>query len=173
MKNKFDLNTLAPLGSARRKIGAATLATALLVGGYEGFSSVAYRPLKEDVLTIGHGFTLREDGTPVQTGDTITKEQSEVRLRHELDKYQSRIANCIKVPVTPGEETAYTSLAFNIGTGAFCNSTLVRKLNTYDYDGACKEILRWNRFKGQVLPGLENRRKDEYQICIGNKEVKL
>jgi lysozyme len=60
------------------------------------------------------------------------------------------------------------SLSYNIGTGAFCNSTLVKKLRTYDYEGACKEILRWDKFKGEPLKGLTHRRQREYKLCMGN-----
>ena len=59
------------------------------------------------------------------------------------------------------------SLTYNIGEGAFCKSTLAKKLNAYDYEGACKEILKWDKFKGKPLKGLTNRREREYAKCIG------
>ncbi|MFZ9813260.1 MAG: lysozyme, partial [Burkholderiaceae bacterium] len=43
-----------------------------------------------------------------------------------------------------------------------------RKLNAQDYAGACKEILRWDKFQGKPLAGLTKRRQAEYQQCIGN-----
>ena len=58
------------------------------------------------------------------------------------------------------------SLAYNIGSKAFCGSTLVRELNAGNYDAACKQILRWDRFKGQQIRGLTLRREREYQTCI-------
>jgi lysozyme len=73
---------------------------------------------------------------------------------------------CIKVPISQGEFEAYVSLTYNIGSGAFCRSTLVKKLNTYDYQGACKEILKWSYFKGKQLPGLVKRRNEEYRLCV-------
>lgn len=157
----------------RKKVGAAVLVTSLLIAGWEGFREEAYIPVPGDVPTLGSGFTKHEDGTPVQLGDKITKEENARRLLVETNEYQQKIAKCIKVPLSEGEVSAFTSLSFNIGTGAFCKSTLVKKLNEYDYEGACKEILRWNRFKGKVLLGLDNRRKDEYSICIGDKVLKV
>ena len=59
------------------------------------------------------------------------------------------------------------ALAYNIGPGAFCGSTLVKRLNAEDYPGACREILRWNRAGGRVVQGLVNRREAEYRQCIG------
>ena len=65
------------------------------------------------------------------------------------------------------EFDAYVSLTYNIGASAFCSSTLTKQLNAGDYAGACREILRWDKFKGQPLPGLTKRRQSEYQQCIG------
>ena len=154
--------------SVKKKIAAFLIGAGLLTGvaNHEGFRDKAYRPIPTDVLTLGHGYTLREDGTPIQKGDTITLEQSKARLSKELQAYRARISECIKVPVTENQADAFTSLAFNIGTGAFCKSTLVRKLNLYDYEGACQEILRWDKFGGKPLKGLTNRRKDEYKLCL-------
>ena len=67
------------------------------------------------------------------------------------------------------EYDAFVSLAYNVGENAFCKSTLVRKLNAGDYAGACREILKWDKFRGQPLRGLTMRRQDEYQKCTGGK----
>ena len=57
-------------------------------------------------------------------------------------------------------------LSYNIGSSGFCGSTLVRKLNAYDYAGACLAIRQWDKFRGQPLRGLTLRREREYQQCI-------
>jgi len=152
----------------KKKIAAFIISVGLVTGvsNYEGFRDKAYVPVPGDLVTIGGGFTKREDGTPVQMGDTITRRESDIRLKKELYSYRLKISKCIKVEVTDGQADAFTSLAFNIGTGAFCNSTLVKKLNLYDYQGACQEILRWDKFQGKPLKGLTNRRKEEYKQCL-------
>lgn len=152
----------------RKKIVAFFVSATLITGvvKHEGFRDKAYVGIPGDLVTIGSGFTKREDGTPVQIGDTITRKESDIRLSKELQAYRARISECIKVPVTENQADAFTSLAFNIGTSAFCKSTLVRKLNLYDYQGACQEILRWDKFKGRPLKGLTNRRKDENKLCL-------
>lgn len=157
------------LATKTRKILASIVVSSTLVASvatYEGFRPVAYRPLPQDVLTLGFGFTRREDGTPIKLGDTITRQESDIRLRKELSTYKQNITKCINVPLTDNEAEAYVSLSFNIGTQAFCGSTLVKKLNQYDYIGACKEILRWDVFKGKQLKGLTLRRQKEYKQCI-------
>ena len=80
---------------------------------------------------------------------------------------EGAIGRCVKVPLSQGEYDAYTSFAFNVGGTAFCASTLVKKLNSGDYQGACAELKRWVYVDGRVVQGLVNRREAEYQRCIG------
>ena len=133
---------------------------------HEGLRLDAYKPLAQDVPTIAFGTTVYPDGTMVQMGDKITRKQAEEFLKHDLNKFHNAIKSCVKVPLSQNEYDAYISLTYNIGGNAFCKSTLVRKLNTYDYEAACKEILKWDKFKGQPLKGLTNRRTEEYNLCI-------
>jgi len=151
----------------KKKIVAFLISIGLVtsVVKHEGFRDKAYVPIKGDTPTIAYGFTKREDGSPVQMGDTTTRAEADVRIKKELWSYRTGIGKCIMVPVSENQADAFTSLAFNIGVGAFCKSTLVRKLNQYDYDGACAEILKWDRFNGKPLKGLTNRRKQEYKQC--------
>lgn len=131
----------------------------------EGFVGNAYTPVKGDVPTIGFGTT---EG--VKVGDKITPERALVRLLNDADKFTQAVKKCAPVPMYQYEFDAYVSLTYNIGSGAFCNSTLVKKLKAYDYEGACKEILRWDKFKGQPLKGLTLRRQREYQLCMGHEQ---
>jgi lysozyme len=59
------------------------------------------------------------------------------------------------------------SLAYNIGVGAFCGSTLVALLNQGLYVEACSQILRWDKAGGRQLRGLTIRREAEHRTCIG------
>lgn len=141
------------------------LSAAVLVGIAleEGFTSKAVIPVPGDVHTIGFGTT---EG--VKKGDVITPEKALVRLLQDADKFSEGVKRCANVPLFQHEYDAYVSLSYNIGTGAFCNSTLVKKLKVYDYEGACKEILKWDKFKGEPLKGLTHRRQREYKLCMGN-----
>lgn len=147
----------------RLAIGACALsATGLIVIlGYEGYSDTAYIPVSGDVPTIGFGTT---EG--VKIGDTITPEKAIERAYRDIQKTESAIHKCVDVPLSQGEYDAFTSLAYNIGTSAFCSSTLVKKLNQRDYAGACEEIRRWVFVKGKKVQGLVNRREKEYSICM-------
>ncbi len=129
---------------------------------HEGYSDTAYTPVAGDVATIGFGTT---DG--VKSGDRITPPQAVIRALQDVSKYEGAMKRCVKVPLHQREYDAFASLAYNIGPTAFCGSTLVKKVNALDYTGACQEILRWDRFKGQPLRGLTSRRQAEYKQCMG------
>ena len=148
----------------RNQIAALSLSAAALVGIalHEGYSDKAYTPVAGDVPTIGFGTTAG-----VKPGDTITPPQALARALTDIQKFEGAIKQCVTVPLHQFEYDAYTSLAYNIGSNAFCASTLVKKLNALDYPGACAEILRWDKFKGQPLPGLTKRRKQENALCLG------
>jgi lysozyme len=132
------------------------------IAGWEGFKSVAYIPVPGDVPTIGFGTTK-----DVKMGDIIDPVTALQRKIRDVEKFEGAIKQCVHVPLAQHEYDAYLSLAYNIGSGAFCRSTLVRKLNAQDYEGACKEILRWDKFKGKPLQGLTNRRQAEFKQCMG------
>ena len=149
---------------ARIVIGALTLSASALVGiaVHEGYRGEAYTPVKGDVPTLGYGTT---DG--VKPGDTIEPVQALVRKLQDVQKFEGALKQCVRVPLHQHEYDAFLSLAYNIGPGAFCGSTLVRRLNAGDYAGACAEILRWDRFRGEPLRGLTRRRQAENRQCLG------
>lgn len=152
------------MSKIRYAIAGLSLSAAGFVGilNYEGFSDTAYIPVPGDVPTIGFGSTKG-----VKLGDTITPEKAIERAYRDIRNTESAIHKCVHVPLSASEYDAFTSLAYNIGSSAFCSSTLVKKLNAGDYDGACAEIKRWVYVKGEVVPGLVKRREKEYRMCMG------
>lgn len=148
----------------RTSIAALALSASALVGivAHEGYSDKAYTPVPGDVPTIGFGTT---EG--VKPGDTITPPKALARALTDVQKFEGALKQCVTVPLHQYEYDSMVSLAYNIGPRAFCGSTLVKKLNAEDYAGACSEILRWDRFKGNPLPGLTKRRQAEYRQCMG------
>lgn len=152
------------MSKIRFAIAGLSLSAAGLLGilNYEGFSDTAYIPVPGDVPTIGFGSTKG-----VKLGDTITPEKAIERTYRDIRNTESAIHKCVHVPLSASEYDAFTSLAYNIGSSAFCSSTLVKKLNAGDYEGACAEIKRWVYVKGQIVPGLVNRREKEYRMCMG------
>lgn len=162
----------------RTTVAARGPSAAALVGLvlHEGYSDRAIIPFKSDVPTLGFGSTTRADGTPVRRGDTTTPPQALALALRDVQQLEGGLKTCVTVPLAQHEYDAYSSFAYNMGPRAFCQSTLVKKLNTQDYPEACQELLRWRFFKGQdcALPtnerlcgGLTKRRETEYQQCIG------
>ena len=164
----FALLALVSLGLCikimfkRSDIAAISLSASALVAIvlHEGYRSDAYIPIAGDSPTIGFGTTKG-----VKPGDKITPTQALQRAMSDIQQFEGALKQCVKVPLTQGEYDGYISLSYNIGSGNFCRSTLVKKLNQQDYEGACKEILRWDKFQGQRLPGLTKRRQEEYIKC--------
>ena len=131
-----------------------------LIKEFEGFSSVAYLCSAKKV-TIGYGNTFWEDRTPVKMGDQISKERAETLLKHVVDNFSVAVEVDIKIEVTQNQFDALVSLAYNIGLGAFKNSTLLRQLNRGNFVGASQEFLRWDKSNGKPLLGLTRRRERE------------
>ncbi|MBL4860894.1 MAG: lysozyme, partial [Acinetobacter sp.] len=61
---------------------------------------------------------------------------------------------------------ALVSLAYNIGTGAFSGSTLVKKLNVHDIRGAADQFDVWVNAGGKRMQGLVNRRTVEKALFL-------
>ena len=139
---------------------SATALVALLL--HEGYRENAYTPVAGDVPTIGFGTT-----SGVKLGDRTTPEKALNVALKDVQKFEGALKECVTVPLEQHEYDAYISLSYNIGSNAFCKSTLVRKLNTGDYEGACNQILRWDQFNGKPLAGLTKRRQEEHKKCLG------
>ena len=153
--------------SARMRIAALVLSASTLVGlaVHEGYREAAYIPVAGDRPTLGFG-----DAQGVKLGDRTDPVRALIRLNAQAEVFQREMRACIgDVPLHPHEWDAYVSLTFNIGSGAFCKSTLVQKLRAGDYRAACDQILRWDRFQGKPLPGLTKRRAAEHAQCVGAK----
>lgn len=159
-------NTVAGLS-----LSAAAFAAILVTEDYRG---AAYTPVPGDVPTIGFGTTHG-----VHMGDTITPTQAVVRALHDARQFEGALKRCVTAPLHQHEYDALVHFAYNIGETRFCGSTLVRRINAGDYDGACREILRWSYLQGRncALPenrnrrdgcrGIMDRREKEYRWCTG------
>lgn len=157
----------------RRALSALALSATGLVGLviHEGYSDTAITPIKGDALTIGFGSTQG-----VKPGDKTTPPQALARALTDIQRFEGALKRCVRVPLHQHEYDAYAGFAYNVGSGAFCQSNLVTKLNSGDYGGACKEILRWTWYQKKnctapenqrLCGGLALRREREYQQCTG------
>ena len=135
-----------------------------LICGFEGLELKAYDD-GVGVWTIGYG-TTSINGVKVKKGDTCTGEQAKAYLAQDLKKFESAVNTAVKVQLNQNQFDALISLTYNIGSGAFKDSTLLKKLNAKDYKGAAAQFPRWNRGGGRVLNGLVKRRKIEMELFL-------
>lgn len=147
------------------RVAAAGLAIsgAALVGiaMHEGYVPHAYKD-PVGIWTIGFGETAG-----VKPGQTTTPIRAMVQLLDSANAIAKGMVACIHVPIAQHEFDAYLSFSYNVGAGAFCRSTLAKKLNEGKYEEACAELKKWVYAGGKVLPGLVNRREQEYKKCMG------
>lgn len=123
--------------------------------------STYYDPV--GIATVCYGDT---DPAMAVPGVTYSREECLQSLERQLVAHAEPVLECAPgVGASPEMTAAFVSLAYNIGPGAFCRSTVVRRFNSGDYAGSCKAIEMWNRAGGKVLPGLVRRRADERALC--------
>lgn len=148
---------------ANKAFLAAALPAAL-IGGTILWEGTEYRAYKDivGVSTVCHGHT----GNDIIQNKLYTKKECEALLTKDLYKHAKGMLECTNVPLNVNQFVAFTMFTYNVGVGNFCSSTLVKKLNSRDYIGACDQLLRWDFANGKRIKGLTNRRGFEHAICI-------
>ena len=136
-----------------------------LICGFEGKRLVAYDD-GVGVWTIGFGTTIYPNGIKVKKGDTCTEAQAKSYMAHDLKKFEQAVNGAVTIPLNQNQFDVLVSLAYNIGTNAFKNSTLVKKLNADDFNGAANQFDVWNKAGGKVMQGLVNRRAKEKSLFL-------
>ncbi|MGF1570496.1 MAG: lysozyme [Nodosilinea sp.] len=149
-----------PPPSTAGKINASGLD---IVKSFEGLRTAAYPDpgTGGEPWTIGYGHTSAAGPPNVYKGLTITSAQAEDILKQDLIVFESAVTKALTRAATSDQFSAMVSFTFNVGPGNFQSSTLLKKHNAGDFPGASEEFLRWVYAGGQVLAGLERRRKAE------------
>ena len=133
-----------------------------LIKEFEGLRLKAYK-CPGGVWTIGYGHTAG-----VKPGMVITKAQAEEYLKADLIAFE-RYLNSLGLTLNQNQFDALISFIYNVGTGNFSNSTLLRKVRANPRDNSIMdEFLRWVYSKGRVLPGLQRRRLAEMKLYFSN-----
>jgi GH24 family phage-related lysozyme (muramidase) len=144
-------------------IAGSVALTALATGFismWEGRELQAYRDIV-GVWTICDGETKG-----VKPGDVATPAECDSMLAQNLRTYEAGLDRCLTAEVPGAAKVAFLSWTYNVGVGAACGSTLVRKANAGDIRGACNELPKWNRAGGRVVNGLTRRRAAEQAMCL-------
>lgn len=125
---------------------------------YEGCKLIAYPDpgTGNTPWTIGYGHTKG-----VKQHDTCTQAQADQWLIEDIQFAVDAVGHLVTAPINDNQQSALVDLVFNIGVGNFAGSTLLKKLNAEDYNGASNEFVKWDMAGGHVMMGLLSRRKDE------------
>ena len=133
-----------------------------LIKEFEGLRLKAYQ-CPGGVWTIGYGHTA-----DVKPGIVISKAQAEEYLKADLIAFE-RYLNGLGLALNQNQFDALVSFIYNVGTGNFSNSTLLRKVRANPQENSIMdEFLRWVYSKGRVLPGLQRRRLAEMKLYFSN-----
>ncbi|WP_337013686.1 lysozyme [Pantoea sp. AS142] len=131
-----------------------------LIKSFEGLRLQAYQ-CSAGVWTIGYGHTAG-----VLPGDITDEVQADIFLRNDIAASESTVMRLVAVALNQHQFDALVSFVFNLGSGNFAASTLLKKLNAGDYAGAAEEFSRWIHAGGKPLSGLVRRREAERKLFM-------
>ena len=134
-----------------------------LIKKFEGCELEAYQ-CSANVWTIGYGHTK-----DVEKGDTITKEEAEQMLVDELHEYENYVNKYVNVALSQNQFDALVSWVYNLGPANLKASTMLKVLNSGEYEDVPAQIKRWNKAGGKVLEGLIRRREAEACLFQGKE----
>jgi len=133
---------------------------------FEGFRAKPYL-CPAGIPTIGYGSTYYADGKKVTLNDSsISQEAANDLLMGELQHtyLTGVLRNCPVLATNERKCNAIVDFCYNLGVGRLQTSTLKRKINAQDWDGAKEQLMLWTKGGGKVLPGLLKRRQAEVTL---------
>lgn len=129
-----------------------------LIKSFEGRRLKAYL-CSGGKWSIGYGSTF-----DVHQGMSITELEADARFVIDTARFERAVQKAVKVPLNDNQYAALVSFAYNVGAHNFERSTLLRLLNTGDYEAVGPQLARWVNAGGQQLRGLVRRRKAEADL---------
>jgi lysozyme len=133
---------------------------------FEGFKAKPYL-CPAGIPTIGYGSTYYGYGKKVTLNDPLIEQKdANALLMSELQNtfLPGVLRNC---PILASDErkcNAIVDFCYNLGIGRLQTSTLKRKINAQDWEGAKEQLMLWSKAGGKVLPGLLKRRQAEVAL---------
>lgn len=158
MATKLQTSLMSAFG------GGALAIAIVLIAYFEGYESKPYRDVA-GVLTVCYGHT----GSDIVPGREYSKAECEELLKKDLSVAQKAVDHLVTHPISDSQRAALYSFTYNVGTGAFQRSTLLKKLNSGDSIGACNELRRWTHAGGKQWKGLISRREIEREVCLSGQ----
>ena len=129
------------------------------IEGREGRRLSAYRDTR-GIWTIGIGHAATGLPPRPHAGMTITEAECDALLAADLAPVEAVINAAVNVPLGQNEFDALASLGFNIGIGGLRGSTVIKKLNAGDAQGAAVAFMNW--CKPAVLTGRRDKEREQF-----------
>jgi len=132
-----------------------------LIKKFEGCKLESYQ-CAAGVWTIGYGSTQG-----VSNGMVITHERAESLLMEDIEVYEEEVNKAVQVDIDQCMFDALVSWTFNLGGANLNSSTMLKVLNSKDFNNVPEQIKRWNKAGGKVNEGLIRRREAEALLFQG------
>ena len=140
----------------------------------ESYTSSAVVPTKGDRPTVGFGSTFRDDGSPVQMGDTITPPKAIARTVAHIAKDESGLKRCVTGAMSQVEYDILVKFSYQYGVAATCASSMVRNVNGGNYKLACESYTLYKFSAGydcstpgnRVCGGVWTRNLGRRDMCL-------
>lgn len=145
--------------------GGAIAIAAAVIPSLEGVEHKPYQDVV-GVWTVCYGHT----GADIIKSKTYTEAECQALLNKDLRAVANQIDPLIKRQIPDTTRAALYSFTYNVGAGAFHQSTLLKKINAGDTVGACNELRRWTYAGGKQWKGLMNRREIEREVCLWSQK---
>lgn len=129
---------------------------------FEGYRTERYDDIAGN-RTIGYGHLIRKG----ENYGKINEKKAEELLREDLKSAENAVRKYVKTDINKNQFDALVSFVYNVGTGNFKGSTLLKKVNSKDFEGAAGEFAKWNKAGGKVIAGLVKRRAEEKEMFEG------
>ena len=148
-----------------------------MIKHHEGVRYKPYRcPAKLWTIGVGHVLYPAQGALPLDQRDafqlkpehnrTFSKDEVDGILSADLQRFEAGITKLFPMVLTPGQNDALVSFAFNLGLGGVQRSTLRQKVLRGEIEEASNEFLKFTKGGGKILPGLVKRRQDERSLFL-------
>ena len=139
--------------------------SSMYVWGVLGLVGMTEGGITAGVWTIGYGATYGPDGhRVVKDTPTIDEFEAGELLKRDMGHSLRAVDRLVVVPINENQRGSLVSFTFNLGAGALSSSTLIRRINSYQWDDVPRQFSRWIMAGGQVLSGLIKRRRAETEL---------
>jgi len=133
----------------------------------EGFRSNLYNDAAR-YCTIAYGHLVKRapcnGKEPAEFRRGVSRERGTELLVDDMGTAQITVMTSVEVDLTDGQYAALCDFVFNVGSGNFRRSTLLKVVNAGQFERVPFQLRRWVKAGGRELAGLKTRREREIEL---------